>query len=96
MSSLSRCNAPCPSPASHTGDLYFPAWEIRKNETSLRAMAPCQSLGAYYVRPTPPVVKFLAKLSDWVVNTHTQQWDQAAWNEVRPVLRQRCRPLPCG
>lgn len=64
------------------GDLYFPSWEIRKNETSLRALAPCQSLGAYYVRPTPPVMKFLSRLSDWVVNTHTQQWDQAAWNEV--------------
>jgi hypothetical protein len=64
------------------GDLYFPSWEIRKNETSLRALAPCQSLGAYYVRPTPPVMKFLSRLSDWVVNSHTQQWDQAAWNEV--------------
>lgn len=64
------------------GDLYYPAWEIRKNETSMRALTPCQSLGAYYVRPTPAAMKFLAKLSDWVVHTHTQQWDQAAWNEV--------------
>lgn len=76
------CCRPTALIASPAGDLYFPSWEIRKNETSLRALAPCQSLGAYYVRPTPPVMKFLSKLSDWVVNTHTQQWDQAAWNEV--------------
>lgn len=52
----------------------------------MRALTPCQSLGAYYVRPTPAAMKFLAKLSDWVVHTHTQQWDQAAWNEVRHQL----------
>ena len=68
-----------------TGDLFFPAWEIRKNETSLRALAPCQSLGAFYVKPTPAAMKFLATLSDWVVHTHIQQWDQAAWNEVLPL-----------
>ncbi len=67
---------------AETGDVFHPAWEIRRNETSLRALAPCQSLGAYYVKPTPAAMKFLAKLSDWVVHSHTQQWDQAAWNEV--------------
>lgn len=66
--------------------MFHPAWEIRRNETSLRALAPCQSLGAYYVKPTPAAMKFLAKLSDWVVHSHIMQWDQAAWNEVRYVF----------
>ena len=59
---------------------------------SLRTMAPCQSLGIFYIQPTPVAIKFLAYLSAWIRETHPSQWDQAAWNEVRPArLAPMCR-----
>ena len=50
----------------------------------------------YYVKPTPAAMKFLAKLSDWVVHTHIHQWDQAAWNEVSMELRGPCEVKECS
>ena len=64
------------------GDVFHPAWEIKSNETSLRALAPCQSLGAFYSRPSSATLKFYRRLSDWMIHSHPAQWDQAAWNEV--------------
>lgn len=33
--------------------------------------------------PTPQSKAFLRYVTDWMRDTHQQQWDQAAWNEVR-------------
>lgn len=64
------------------GDVLHPAWEIPKNETSMRALAPCQSLGAFYTKPSLATLQFYRYLSHWMIQTHPHQWDQAAWNEV--------------
>mmetsp|Transcript_1768 Transcript_1768/g.5121 ORF Transcript_1768/g.5121 Transcript_1768/m.5121 type:complete len:434 (+) Transcript_1768:363-1664(+) len=85
------------------GDVLHPAWEIPKNETSMRALAPCQSLGAFYTKPSLATLQFYRYLSHWMIQTHPHQWDQAAWNEVvmafligmgdEPALKYRILPV---
>lgn len=52
------------------------------------AMGPCQSTGMFYTRPSIAAVAFWEALTDWLMISHLGQWEQAAFNEVRPL--QRC------
>ena len=52
-----------------TGDVFHPNFEITDSDTHLSALAPCQSLGAFYVAPTPAAQRFLAALAHWVMYT---------------------------
>ena len=36
---------------------------------TLRALAPCQSLGAFYISPTPASQRFLEALTHWIMYT---------------------------
>ncbi len=44
--------------------------------------ASTRSLGLWFLRPTSRSVRFLRHIERWILDTHQQQWDQAAWNEV--------------
>lgn len=70
------------------GDVLHPSWELQGAElaTSQRGVAPCLSLGLWYMAPSPQALRFLETVIDWIVNTHHHQWDQAAWNEVLPFF----------
>lgn len=63
--------APC------AGDVMHPKFEIKDKDVSLRALAPCQSLGAFYVAPTPAAQRFLAALAHWVMYTCVLRSDNA-------------------
>jgi hypothetical protein len=52
-----------------TGDLFHPEFEVGQGEVSLSALAPCQSLGAFYVSPTPASQRFLEALAYWIMYT---------------------------
>ena len=52
-----------------TGDLFHPEFEIGDNDVTLSALAPCQSLGAFYVSPTPASQRFLEALAHWIMYT---------------------------
>lgn len=43
---------------------------------------PCQSTGLWFSEPTPSALTFLKDLMQWLLIKRTDQWDQAAWNEV--------------
>lgn len=57
------------APLRPAGDVFHPKFEIKDTDVSLRALAPCQSLGAFYVAPTPAAQAFLAALAHWVMYT---------------------------
>ena len=49
--------------------MFHPAFEVTAKDVTLRAMSPCQSLGAFYVAPTPAAQRFLAALAHWIMYT---------------------------
>ena len=51
------------------GDVFHPEFEVGRGEVVMRALAPCQSLGAFYVSPTPASQRFLEVLSHWIMHT---------------------------
>ena len=51
------------------GDLLHPEFEVKDTDVTLRALAPCQSLGAFYVSPTPASQRFLEALAHWIMYT---------------------------
>ena len=51
------------------GDLLHPEFEVKEGDVTLRALAPCQSLGAFYVSPTPASQRFLEVLTHWIMYT---------------------------
>lgn len=44
---------------------------------------PCQSTGVWFSEPTPAALAFLQQYLEWLGTLRNDQWDQAAWNEVR-------------
>lgn len=49
--------------------MFHPKFEITEADVHLRALAPCQSLGAFYIAPAPASQRFLAALAHWVMYT---------------------------
>ena len=52
-----------------TGDVWIQSWLVEQNETAMQARSACQSLGAFYIAPTPIARRFLAKLIDRIMYT---------------------------
>ena len=49
-------------------------------------VSPCQSTGVWFSEPTQGSLDFLGDFLDFMLNKRVDEWDQAAWNEVRPAL----------
>lgn len=75
---------------------------ILENSAAVRSPVPCQSTGAWYLKPTPTVILFIETVLDRILNSPIRQWEQAAWQEVvlnyvigvedRPPMKYRLLP----